>query len=453
MNADPIFEPLVLGPHLTLKNRVLRSSVSGRFDNEDGSLTQTRINWETKFARAGVGAIISSFVPVQMAGRILPGFASIDCDDRIGAWSTLIRSVHVHDCKFIMQLSHSGRQRDIPGVRNGRSMALSATSRREPMHGFRCKAMTGDEIADAIGAFAAAARRAQMAGADGVELHACHGYLFSQFLSSAINDRKDRFGGSLENRARFLLDVIRAIRREVGPRFHLQAKISAADYNNVDPAHRRGNTLDETLRVAAWCEAAGLDALHVSTGSLFPHPLMPAGALPLETLADTYGAMIGSGGSTLRNYLAFNCKPLHPIIRFFWHRLARNRPVEGGNLQEAVAIKRAVSIPVLVTGGWQSATSVRTALSGPDAVDGVTIARALVANSDLLHQWARGDDLPPRPCTYCNKCLAHVVRDPIGCYDETRFPTYEAMIEAIMAVYQPMPRLVVPEAIERAAAE
>ena len=453
MSSDPIFEPLALGPNLTLKNRVLRSSVSGRFDNEDGSLTQTRVNWETKFARSGVGAIISSFVPVEMAGRILPGFATIDRDAWIGPWSVLIRSVHAHDCKFIMQLSHAGRQRDIPGIHNARRPAASATSRREPTHGFRCKAMSTDEIAQTIRSFAAAARRAREAGADGIELHACHGYLFSQFLSSAINDRTDGYGGSLESRARFLVEVVRAIRSEVGPRFHLQVKLSAADHNNVDPAHKRGNTLDDTLRVAAWCEAAGADALHVSTGSLFPHPLMPAGDLPLETLAETYAAMAGSGDHTLRNYLAFKCKPLHPVIRFFWHRLARNRPVEGGNLEDAVAIKRAVSIPVIVTGGWQSGSKVRAALSGPDAIDGFTIARALVANPDLLRHWARGDDLPPRPCTHCNKCLAHVVRDPIGCYDETRFASHEAMLEEIMAVYHPMPRLVLPTPVQQIAAE
>ncbi len=90
----------------------------------------------------------------------------------------------------------------------------------------------------------------------------------NQFLSSGINDREDEYGGSLANRARFLLDVIQAIRAEVGSAFHLQVKISAIDYNNVVPWEKRGNTLADSVQVAKWCEGAGADAIHVSMGSL-----------------------------------------------------------------------------------------------------------------------------------------------------------------------------------------
>ena len=113
--ADLLFEPLAFR-NLTIKNRILRSNVSGRFDNYDGSGTQTRINWETKFARGGVGAIISSFVPVTIRGRIVPNYATIDRDDRVPFWRALGKAVHAHDCRFILQLSHAGRQRDIPGI-------------------------------------------------------------------------------------------------------------------------------------------------------------------------------------------------------------------------------------------------------------------------------------------------------------------------------------------------
>jgi 2,4-dienoyl-CoA reductase-like NADH-dependent reductase (Old Yellow Enzyme family) len=129
------FEPLAFCS-LTATDRIFRSNVSGRFDNYDGSGTQTRINWELKFARGGAGAIISSFVPVTLRGRIV------------------------------------------------------------------------------------------------VELHSANGYLFTQFLSSGINDRSDEHG-SLQNRARFLLEVVRAIRARVGRDFHLQAKISATEYNDA----------------------------------------------------------------------------------------------------------------------------------------------------------------------------------------------------------------------------
>ena len=143
--------------------------------------------------------------------------------------------------------------------------------------------MTRGEIDHTVKAFARAAWRAREAGLDGVELHAANGYLFTQFLSSGINDRTDEYGGSLANRARFLLDVIEAIRAEVGSAYHLQVKLSAVDRNNVVPWEGKGNTLEESVQVARWCEAAGADAIHVSTGSLFPHPLNPPGEFAFET--------------------------------------------------------------------------------------------------------------------------------------------------------------------------
>src|SRR5262245_43311183 len=243
MANDVIFQPLRFR-NLAVKNRIFRSSISGRFDNYDGSGNLARINWEEKFARGGVGAIISSFVPVHIRGRIMPNYAMIDDDDKIPFWRKVGEKVHEYDCKFIMQLSHSGRQRDIPGVENFLKKALSSTSQKDTFHGLLCEVMKPGQIKQLVQYFADGARRAREAELDGVELHASHGYLFTQFLSSAINDRRDEYGGSLENRARFLLDVIRAIRRAVGTDYHLQVKINAVDYNNaLFPWEKKGNTL------------------------------------------------------------------------------------------------------------------------------------------------------------------------------------------------------------------
>ena len=228
MATDAIFQPLAFR-NLKVKNRIFRSSISGRFDNYDGSGNLARINWEEKFARGGVGAIISSFVPVHIRGRIMPNYAMIDSDDKIPFWRKVGEKVHEYDCKYIMQLSHSGRQRDVPGVENFMHKALSSTSNKDTFHGLLCEAATVEQIHELERLFADGARRARDAGLDGIELHASHGYLFTQFLSSAINDRKDEYGGSLENRARFLLEVIRAIRKEVGNDFHLQVKTNAVD--------------------------------------------------------------------------------------------------------------------------------------------------------------------------------------------------------------------------------
>src|SRR5688572_650251 len=230
MAYPAIFEPLQFR-NLTVKNRIFRSNVSGRFDNYDGSGNQARINWETKFAKGGVGAIISSFVPVHLRGRIVPNYAMIDNDSRIPFWRAVGEAVHRYDCKFILQLSHGGRQRDINGIEYPKG--ISSTDKSDPLHGFECERMTIAQINETVAQFAEGARRAREAGLDGVELHGANGYLITQFLSSGINDRTDEYGGVLANRARFVREIVQAIRARVGRDFHLQMKISATEYNDA----------------------------------------------------------------------------------------------------------------------------------------------------------------------------------------------------------------------------
>jgi len=436
--ADVIFEPLKFR-NLTVKNRIFRSNISGRFDNYDGSGNQARVNWEVKFAKGGVGAIISSFVPVQIQGRIIPNYATIDKDARIPFWRAVGKAVHEHDCRFILQLSHSGRQRDVGGIEF--KDALSSTDDKDPLHGFECKRMTTADIKETVTAFAEGARRAREAGLDGVELHGANGYLITQFLSSGINDRKDEYGGSLENRARFVIEIVKAIRAKVGADFHLQMKISAVDYNNaVLKFEKPGNTLPDSIQVCKWLVEAGVDAIHVSTGSSFPHPKNPAGIdLPTDILADTYDTLGGSGTNTIRNLLIFQNPLTARLFRQQW--LEGGVPadrIEGSLLGDSRAIKAAVSVPIICTGGFQTASVIRNAITS-GSCDAVSAARPLIANNDLVKHFAAGLDKAPKPCTYCNKCLAHVVEHPLGCYEESRFKNREEMLEQIMSVFTPAP--------------
>ena len=433
MPNDTLFEPLQFR-NLTVKNRIFRSNIAGRFDNYDGSGNQARINFELKFARRGVGALLSSYCSVQMRGRIIPNYATIDRDDRIPFWRELGKRVHEHDCKFLLQLSHGGRQRDIGGIEFEKG--LSSTDKPDPLHGLEAERMTVADIQETVAAFAQGARRAREAGLDGVELHSGNGYLFTQFLSSAINDRDDDYGGPLQNRARFLLEVVAAIRREVGRDFHLQAKLSTTEYNNaLAPWEGAGNTIADSVQVCRWLEEAGVDAIHVSSGASFPHPRNPPGDFPVEEAVKTYDTMLSSGNRTLPLYLALRSGG--QLFRAMWLH-ARGDVIEGINLPDARAVKQAVGIPVLCTGGFQTASVVRQAIERGDC-DAVSIARPLVANNDLVQLWAAGHDRPPNPCTYCNKCLVNVLENPLGCYEESRYGSREEMIRQVLSVFDPPP--------------
>ncbi len=432
MAHETIFRPLEFR-NLTVKNRIFRSSLSGRFDNLDGSGTETRINWDVRFAKNGVGAIISSNSPVHPRGAIVPGYAHIDRDDRIPFWRELGKRVHEYDCAYIVQIAFSGKQRDLAGIEYG--AGWSSSGKPEALHGFRAERMTESQIREAVDAFGAAARRAREAGLDGVEVHGCNGYLITQFLSPALNDREDDYGGSLENRARFALEVVRAIRAEVGNDFHLQFKISAEDHlGEVLPWMPEGTTIEESLQVCKWLAEAGVDGFHVSTGGIFPHPRNPAGEFPIDDVIKTYDTELSDGVHTLRNYALFRTPGLNRLFKWRWERPARKLGIEGISLRDAAAVRRAVKLPVICAGGFQTASVITRAIE-EGKCDAVSIARPLLANNDLVQLFRQGYDRPPNPCTYCNKCLVNFVDNPLGCYDERRFSSREEMIRQIFSVY------------------
>lgn len=424
MESDAIFEPLRFR-NLTVKNRLFRSSISGRWDNEDGSGTQARINWEEKFARGGVGAIVSSFVPVHRHGRMLSHYAMIDSDGHIPFWRRLGERVHAHDCKFILQLSHTGRQR------GGAAAGKPPRPAGSPPRGTGSfpvpfpEAASRDEIPNLVDCFAQGARRAREAGLDGVELHASHGDLA---LGSG-DRREDGRGGSPRERYGFLREVIRAIRREVGDDFHLQVKMNASD-----PAAAPGSGAEEQLRICQWLEADGVDALHISAGrSTFP--LVPPGAPPPDELNGWYGGMQSSGlRGFFPNYTLLHYRLLRPVVERLWHR-TKKRPAEAARMALCREIRQRVKIPVIDTGGFQDGALIRQGLR-EGCFDGVSMARPLIANPDLPRLLAAGRDVPERPCSFCNRCLVNAITNPLGCYDQRRFASRDAMIDEVMSIYR-----------------
>jgi 2,4-dienoyl-CoA reductase (NADPH2) len=174
----------------------------------------------------------------------------------------------------------------------------------------------------------------------------------------------------------------------------------------------------------------------VSRGASFPHPDNPAGDLPLRDVVEHYDTMLSSGVHAFRNYVLYRIWPINLLMQRMWSRPVDK--VEGAVLPDARAIKQAVSIPVLVTGGFQTASVIRKAIED-GSCDAVTIARPLVANPNLPRLFAEGHDRAPRPCTYSNKCLFALLEAPLGCYDERRFDSREEMLREIYSVFEPPP--------------
>ncbi|HZT31572.1 MAG TPA: NADH:flavin oxidoreductase [Bryobacteraceae bacterium] len=444
-SLDPIFQPLTVNG-LTFKNRIIRSSIGGRIDYYDGSMSGARIAWDTRFARGGVSAIISSNAGIRPDGIAVPGYASIDDDHKVPSWRTLVREIHKHDCRYIIQLHFSGRQRDLARKEYFGMPGMSSTDKPDLVHGLRARRMNPSEIDEVVQAYGRAARRARDAGADGVEIVACNGYLLHQFLSSAINDRTDEYGGGLKARARMLLEVIAAVRAEVGRDYFVSVKLSARDEHNAWTApfsRTAGNTIDDSVEVSRWLAEAGLDAIHLSQGDTFPHPRIPAGALPADDARHTYNLMYYEGTRVPTTFFLLQFKPFRRLFAWNWGRRMPFRRhgrlvpalIEGMNQADAARIKAASGLTVICVGGWQHAEPIRAALTACHC-DIVSIARGLLANPDLVNQFAAGQAGPQKPCTYCNKCAFNALAHPLACYDESRFESREEMFEEAYRVYQ-----------------
>ena len=443
--TDPIFQPLTING-LTFKNRVVRSSLGGRVDYYDGSMSDARIAWDRRFARGGIAAIISSNAGIRTDGIAVPGYASIDHDRTIPSWRALVSEVHKHDCRYIIQLHFSGRQRDLPRKEFVGVLAMSSTDQPDLLYGLRCRRMTMPEIRDLVQDYAHAARRAREAGADGIEIVACNGYILHQFLSSAINDRTDEYNGDLKVRARILLEVLAAVRAAVGRDFFVSMKLSGRDLHNAftAPLNRRlGNTIEDTMKVSRWLADAGLDAIHLSQGDSFPHPLVPAGLLPVDESKYSMAAMFYEGTRVPMRFFMLRFAPFRRFTEWNWGRrmpYKRGRTllpekIEGMNQDDAAQIKKASGLPVICVGGWQTASRMREALLAGHC-DIVSIARGLLANPDMVHRFAEGQNAPAKPCTYCNKCLVNALLQPLACWEESRFDSREQMFDEAYRVYK-----------------
>ena len=276
-----LFKPLTLRG-LTVRNRIAVSPMC-QYSAVDGIPQPWHLVHLGSRAVGGAGLVIAEATGVTAQGRISPGCTGLWSDAHTEAWKPIAAFIKSQGAVAGIQLAHAGRKASdaLPwGPRKGQLTdeeggwdTISASAL--PFGGYERnrtpKAMDDADFAGVKAAFVAAAQRALAAGFEWIQLHAAHGYLFHQFLSPLSNERTDQFGGSLENRARFLLDTAAAVRAVIPPQLPLSVRISATDWAEG------GWNLDESITLSKWLKAAGVDLIDVSSGGLTPKQQIKAG--------------------------------------------------------------------------------------------------------------------------------------------------------------------------------
>jgi 2,4-dienoyl-CoA reductase-like NADH-dependent reductase (Old Yellow Enzyme family)/thioredoxin reductase len=258
-NFPKLFEPGWIG-NIQLKNRVIKAPQHTGLANPDGSVTERMLRYYRDVAQGGVSMVIAEYAWVDNdASRASPCQLGIASIDHIPGLSLLAQTIQANGAKAAIQISHAGRQR----FTLAKPKAPSSVPWEE-IYAAGCPApdvLTFDEILQVVKSFGQAAKKAQIADFDMVEVHACHGYLISNFLSPRTNKRTDWYGGCLENRMRFLLEVIAEIKSQVGPGYPVCVRVSGIDY---EPD---GTKIEETIELCKRLEALGVAAIHMSGGN------------------------------------------------------------------------------------------------------------------------------------------------------------------------------------------
>ena len=266
-------------------------------ENQDGVVGDFHLAHLGSFAIGGAGLVMAEATAVNPEGRITPWCTGIWNQEQVQAWKKVTDLIRSLGSVSAIQLAHAGRKAStyrawsgsgtVP-INEGGWDTYSSTERAFEGYAAPRKLAT-EEIAQLVDDFRSSARRSIEAGFDAIEIHAAHGYLMHQFLSPLANDRDDQYGGSLENRARLLLEVVAAVRKEIGDQMPLMVRFSATDYVEG------GWDQEQTNQVAAWARELGADLFDISSGGIITGVKIPSGPGYQVPLAES--AKIGSGGS------------------------------------------------------------------------------------------------------------------------------------------------------------
>ncbi len=374
--VNNVFEPADLGP-IRLRNRTVKAATfEGRTPH--GLVTDELIDYHLAPARGGVGLTTVAYLAVAPEGRTQKEVIVVN-DASAPGLARMVDAIHETGAKIGGQLGHAGP------VANGRSngvRALAASKMPSPLSMQMIGSATEADITRITGDYVRTARIMKAAGFDVLEIHMAHGYLLSSFLAPGQNRRKDGWGGSLENRAKFARQVARAVREEVGGDVAVTAKIGMTEGSPV------GFSMPESVEFAQMLEADGyLDALELSAGSSLLNPMyLFRGDVPLKEFAASMPPAVRLGLKT-------------PIGKKFF----KAYPFEEAYLREkALVFRGAVSMPLIMLGGINEKATMDRAME--EGFEFVAMGRALLREPDLVNR-LRAGEATAGVCIHCNQCM------------------------------------------------
>src|SRR5579863_3277770 len=377
--AGQLFEPAALGP-VTLRNRIIKAATFEGLSRR-GAVTDALIDFHREFAAGGVGLTTLAYCAVSPDGRGAPNEIILD-RPAIPGLRRLADAVHAEGAAISAQIGHAG---PVGQRRIIKSKPLCASSGLSPL-GTRYHAMTPADIERVRLDFTTAAEVAEAAGFDAIELHLGHHYLLNSFLSPRFNRRRDKWGGSIENRARFPRAVARGVREAVGDRLAVTAKFE------MDDGVRGGLEATESIELARLLEADGtVDALQLTGGGSLANPMfLFRGDVPREEFAATLPPALRAG------------------FRLVGGRFLREYPFEEGYFRPLARQFRAeLSLPLILLGGITRLDTMIDALG--EGFEFVALGRALLREPDLVAKLGRGESRESL-CIHCNKCMPTIYR-------------------------------------------
>lgn len=346
--------------NLKMKNRVVRGALWEDLADAKGHLTPELSSIYEELASGGVGTIITGYAFVTEDEQPNPGMMGIYSDSFIPEYKEFTDKIHSHGANIIMQIVYGGF---MTNFETENRVIWGPSAMQNENTGTWAKEISKDEIKYLTEAFAEAALRVKKSGFDGVEIHAGHGYLLSQFLSPYYNKRTDKYGGTIENRGRIIFEVFSAMREKVGKEFPIWIKLNSADY-----VQEGGLTQEDSMFVAKKLSELGIDAIEVT-----------------------------GGNESIKIVLESNLGPARKKIKL-------SKENQSYFKDYAAKLSSEIDTPIILIGGNRDVDVMEEILNTTN-IELFSMARPLTAEPDLINTWTNGDLKTPK-CVSCNQCYS-----------------------------------------------